>query len=209
MGGWRDPPRRDPLNFWWQASQTVTSALVSSTRNGVPRYISFSHEFGTLSGQSLPGPPQASCLPDGSQMAPRCLPDVSKVSPRCLPGVSQVSPRCLPDVSMMSPRCLPDVPQMSPRCLSVVSKVPLRCLPDVSQMRLRCVPDVSQMCSSIRHILVLRRKTCALLRAKTSALLRRKTCAVLRPLPKIRLDLSPARPDVSSNRKSKENLRKI
>ena len=29
------------------------------------------------------------------------------------------------------------------------------------------------------HILVLRRKTCALLRAKTSALLRRKTCAVL------------------------------
>ena len=30
------------------------------------------------------------------------------------------------------------------------------------------------------HILVLRRKTCALLRAKTSALLRRKTCAVLR-----------------------------
>ena len=30
------------------------------------------------------------------------------------------------------------------------------------------------------HILVLRRKTCALLRAKTSVLLRRKTCAVLR-----------------------------
>ena len=30
------------------------------------------------------------------------------------------------------------------------------------------------------HILVLRRKTCALLRARTSALLRRKTCAVLR-----------------------------
>ena len=30
------------------------------------------------------------------------------------------------------------------------------------------------------HILVLRRKTCALLRGKTSALLRRKTCAVLR-----------------------------
>ena len=30
------------------------------------------------------------------------------------------------------------------------------------------------------HILVLRRKTCALLRAKASALLRRKTCAVLR-----------------------------
>ena len=30
------------------------------------------------------------------------------------------------------------------------------------------------------HILVLRRKTCALFRAKTSALLRRKTCAVLR-----------------------------
>ena len=32
---------------------------------------------------------------------------------------------------------------------------------------------------NIGHILVLRRKTCALLRAKTSALLRRKTCAVL------------------------------
>ena len=31
-----------------------------------------------------------------------------------------------------------------------------------------------------RHILVLRRTTCALLRAKTSALLRRKTWAVLR-----------------------------
>ena len=30
------------------------------------------------------------------------------------------------------------------------------------------------------HVLVLRRKTCALMRAKTSALLRRKTCAVLR-----------------------------
>ena len=30
------------------------------------------------------------------------------------------------------------------------------------------------------HILVWRRKTCALLRAKTSALLRRKTCALLR-----------------------------
>ena len=30
------------------------------------------------------------------------------------------------------------------------------------------------------YILVVRRKTCALLRAKTSALLRRKTCAVLR-----------------------------
>ena len=33
------------------------------------------------------------------------------------------------------------------------------------------------------HILVLRRKTCALLKAKTSALLRRKTCAVLRARP--------------------------
>ena len=33
---------------------------------------------------------------------------------------------------------------------------------------------------STGHILVLRRKACALLRAKTSALLRRKTCAVLR-----------------------------
>ena len=54
---------------------------------------------------------------------------------------------------------------------------------------------------------LLRRKTCALLRAKTSALLRRKTCAVLRPLPKIRPDLSPARPDVSSDRKSKEHPR--
>ena len=62
---------------------------------------------------------------------------------------------------------------------------------------------------STGHILVLRCKTCALLRAKTSALLRRKTCAVLRPLPKIRPDLSPARPDVSSDRKSKENLSKI
>ena len=62
---------------------------------------------------------------------------------------------------------------------------------------------------STGHILVLRCKTCALLRAKTSALLRRKTCAVLRPLPKIRPDLSPARPDVSSDRKSMENLRKI
>ena len=30
------------------------------------------------------------------------------------------------------------------------------------------------------HILMLRRKTCALVRAQTSALLRRKTCAVLR-----------------------------
>ena len=62
---------------------------------------------------------------------------------------------------------------------------------------------------STGHILVLRCKTCALLRAKTSALLRRKTCAVLRPLPKIRPDLSPARPDVSSDRKSKENFSKI
>ena len=62
---------------------------------------------------------------------------------------------------------------------------------------------------STGHILVLRCKTCALLRAKTSALLRRKTCAVLRPLPKIRPDLSPARPDVSGDRKSKENLCKI
>ena len=62
---------------------------------------------------------------------------------------------------------------------------------------------------STGHILVLRCKTCALLRAKTSALLRRKTCAVLRPLPKIRPDLSPARPDVSSDRNSKENVSKI
>ena len=31
-----------------------------------------------------------------------------------------------------------------------------------------------------RHILVLRRKTCALLRAKTSALLRCRTCALFR-----------------------------
>ena len=53
------------------------------------------------------------------------------------------------------------------------------------------------------------RRDCALLRAKTSALLRRKTCAVLRPLPKIRPDLSPARPDVSGDRESKENLSKI
>ena len=52
---------------------------------------------------------------------------------------------------------------------------------------------------------MLRCKTCALLRAKTSALSRRKTCAVLRPLPKTGPDLSPARPDVSSDRKSKEN----
>ena len=62
---------------------------------------------------------------------------------------------------------------------------------------------------STGHILVLRCKTCALLRAKTSALVRRKTCAVLRPLPKIRPDLSPARPDVSSDRKSKEHFSKI
>ena len=65
------------------------------------------------------------------------------------------------------------------------------------------------LAASTGHILVLRCKTCALLRAKTSALLRRKTCAVLRPLPKIRPDLSPARPDVSGDQKSKENQSKI
>ena len=115
----KKPPRRTTLNFCWQASQTVTSALVSSRRNGRSRqFISvFYNEFGTFSGQSLPGPPQASCLPDVSKMSPRCLPEVSQVSLRCLPDVSQMSPRCLSDVSQMSPRCLSDVFQMSLKCV--------------------------------------------------------------------------------------------
>ena len=162
------------------------------------------------------------CLPDVSQvsrMSLRCLPDVSKMStrcPRCLPDVSQRSPTCLSDVSQMTPRCLSDVSQMSPWCLWDVSKMSLRCLHDVSQMCPRCLPDVSQMCSRglsnvLQHwsYLSVEMQAIALLRAKTSALLRRKTCAALRPLPKIRPDLSPARPDVSSDRKSKENSSKI
>ena len=78
------------------ANGDLCSRLVYAKWSPPAVYISFYNEFGTLSGQSLPGPPQASCLPDGSQMSPRWLLDVSQMSPRCLSDVSQM---CLPDVS--------------------------------------------------------------------------------------------------------------
>ena len=148
MGSRWDRPRRHPLNFCWQASQTVTSALVSSRRNGRSRqFISvFTMNLAHFLARACLGLPRPAvsqmaprCLPGGSQMAPRCLPYVSQMSPRCLPA-----PRCLQDVSQMSARGLPGVSQMSSRCLSDVSKVSLRCLPDVSQMCSRCLSNVFQ-----------------------------------------------------------------
>ena len=151
MGPRRDPPRGSSLNFCWQASQTVTSALVSSRGNGRSRqFISvFTMNLAHFLARACMGLPRPAasqtpprCLPDGSQW----LPDVSHMSLRCLPDVSQLpdvskmSPRCLPEVSQVSLRCLPDVSQMSPRCLSDVSQMSPRCLSDVFQMSLKCVP---------------------------------------------------------------------
>ena len=89
------------------ANGDLCCRLVYTKRSPPAVYSSFYNEFGTLSGQSLPGPPQASCLPDGSQMAPRWLPDVL---PRCLPDVCQMYRR----------RCLSHTPKplykMIPAC---------------------------------------------------------------------------------------------
>ena len=82
---------------------------------------------------------------------------------------------------------------LSTRHMSCVSKIRYaQCLEPTQRRRpsaastkgggLRPPPFVVSFALALNtgHIVVLRRKTCALLRAKTSASLRRKTCAVLR-----------------------------
>ena len=150
MGCPRNPPRRLSLNFCWQASQTVTFALVSSRRNGRSRQfisvftMNLAH-FLARACLGLPRPAVSQMAPRWLSMAPRCLPYVSQMYPRCLPDVSQRSPRCLAGGSQISPRCHPDVSRMSltdisPRWFSQMSP---RYVSDISQMSLRCLSDVS------------------------------------------------------------------